>query len=450
MKASILIREMIAQSASRALTSSAQEKLLAYFEHVRAVAFGDQWVFDSVFPPLPGKPFSRLVEGLGQAEQGKHQPSMVTIAVTNRCMLDCWNCYNAGRDRTDLPLEAFRRVAREVLDLGAARVSLTGGEPLLRDDIEEICQCFDDRCSLALSTTGLGLTLSKARSLKRAGLFALGVSLDSDCRAEHDRLRGRQGMFDTARHALAAAREAGLFPYVLTMARPELISRERFMRLLEVAGGAGALEVVILEPVPVGNLSGRSDVGLTQSQRGWLLEYQREVSCREDLPLLSTSTYLGSSVGFGCSAGLGHIYIDGSGEICPCNMVPLSFGNVMKVSVGTAIERMHRHFRHPWTVCVGRVLGQHIPEGVLPTPPEVSEELCRRHLAGPHEVPGLYQSVPAGPKPRVAVDEKTNLVTGKGLSLWLERTGQCPPGSQDAHITMAPAKRRCPDSVSKQ
>jgi MoaA/NifB/PqqE/SkfB family radical SAM enzyme len=395
MKASILIRDMVAKSGSPALASRAREKLLAYFEHVRAVPFGAQWVFDSAFPPFPGKPFSRLVAGLGHAEQGKHQSSMVTIAVTNRCMLDCWHCYNAGRDRTDLPLEAFRRVAGELLDLGAARVSLTGGEPLLRDDIEEICQCFDDRCCLAVSTTGLGLTSSKARGLKRAGLFALGVSLDSDLPAEHDRLRGREGMFDVARRALATAREAGLFPYVLTMARPELIARERFMQLLEVAGRAGALEVVILEPVPVGNMAGRSDVSLTQSQRGRLLEYQREVSFREDLPLLSTSTYLGSSAGFGCSAGLGHIYIDGSGEICPCNMVPLSFGNVMKVSVGTAIERMHRHFRHPRTVCVGRVLGPHIPEGVLPTPPDISEQLCREYLAVRHDCPGLYESVSA-------------------------------------------------------
>ena len=395
MKASILIREMITKSASPALTNRARGKLLTYFENVRAMPFGDQWVLDSAFPPLPGKAFSMLLEGLGNAEQGRQRPSMVTVAVTNRCMLDCRHCYNAGRDQTDLPLDAFRRVAGELLDLGAARVTLTGGEPLLRDDIEEICRCFDDRCTLALSTTGLGLTPSKARDLKRAGLFALGVSMDSDRRAEHDRLRGREGMFDVALRALATARDAGLFPYVLAMARPELIPRERFMRLLEVAGIAGALEVVILEPVPVGNMAGRCDVGLTQSQRGRLLLYQREVSCREELPLLSTSTYLGSSAGFGCSAGLGHIYIDGSGEICPCNMVPLSFGNVMKVSVGTAIERMHRHFQRPWTVCVGRVLGPHVPEGALPTPPKVSAMLCRKHLSGSHDMPGLYESVQA-------------------------------------------------------
>jgi len=285
MKASILIREMITKSASPALTNRARGKLLTYFENVRAMPFGDQWVLDSAFPPLPGKAFSMLLEGLGNAEQGRQRPSMVTVAVTNRCMLDCRHCYNAGRDQTDLPLDAFRRVAGELLDLGAARVTLTGGEPLLRDDIEEICRCFDDRCTLALSTTGLGLTPSKARDLKRAGLFALGVSMDSDRRAEHDRLRGREGMFDVALRALATARDAGLFPYVLAMARPELIPRERFMRLLEVAGIAGALEVVILEPVPVGNMAGRCDVGLTQSQRGRLLLYQREVSCREELPL---------------------------------------------------------------------------------------------------------------------------------------------------------------------
>jgi MoaA/NifB/PqqE/SkfB family radical SAM enzyme len=321
---------------------------------------------------------------------------MIAIAVTNRCTLDCWHCYNAGRAQTDLPLDAFRRVARELVEAGTARVTLTGGEPLLRDDLEEVCQCFDDRCSLALSTTGLGLTPSKARGLKRSGLFAVGVSLDSDRPAEHDQLRGREGMFDVVRRALAVAREAGLFPYVRTMARPDLIPRERFMRLLEVAGQAGALEVVILEPVPVGNSAGRTDMGLTKSHRGRLLEYQREVSRREELPLLSTTTYLGSSAGFGCSAGLGHFYIDGSGEICPCNMIPLSFGNVTQVSVGTAIERMREHFRHPWNVCVARTLGPHIPAGALPTPPDVSASLCRKHLAGTHEVPGLYKPVPVG------------------------------------------------------
>jgi len=400
MKASILIRDMIAKSASPVLTGRTREKLLAYLEHVRAVPFGDKWVFNSAFPPFPSKALSRLLEGVEEAEHGRQRPSMIAIAVTNRCMLNCWHCYNAGRDRTDMPLEVFRRVARELLELGAARVVLTGGEPLLRDDIEEICRCFDDRCSLALSTTGLGLTLSNARGLKKAGVFSLGVSLDSDDPAEHDRLRGRKGMFDEAVKALEIAREAELFPYVRTMAKPDLIPRERFMRLLEVAGRAGALEVVILEPVPVGNMAGCSDMGLAQSHRGRLLEYQREVSCREDLPLLSTTTYLASSAGFGCSAGLGHIYIDGSGEICPCNMVPLSFGNVMKVSVSTAIERMHRHFRYPWTVCVGRVLGPHIPEGALPTPPDVSEQLCRKYLAVGHDCPGLYESVSGAPADR--------------------------------------------------
>jgi len=411
MKASILVRDMIAKSGSPALTGRARQRLLSYFEHVRAVPFGDQWVFGTALPPFPSKAFLRLLGGLGKAKQGRQRPSVIAIAATNRCMLDCWHCYNASRKQEDLPLEALRRVARELLDLGAACVTLTGGEPLLRDDIEEICRCFDDRCSLNLSTTGLGLTPSKAAGLKKAGLFALGVSLDSDRPAEHDRLRGRDGMFDVACRALAVARDAGLFPYVRTMARPDLIPQERLMRLLEVAGRAGALEVVILEPVPVGNLAGRSDVTLSQSDRGRLLEYQREVSNHGELPLLSTATYLGSSAGFGCSAGLGHIYIDGGGEICPCNMVPLSFGNVMKVSVAAAIKKMSRHFRCPRTTCVARLLGPHIPEGVLPTPPDVSEQLCREYLAVRHDCPGLYESVSDAPT------DRAQALSGGGSSL---------------------------------
>jgi MoaA/NifB/PqqE/SkfB family radical SAM enzyme/protein-L-isoaspartate O-methyltransferase len=269
-------------------------------------------------------------------------------------------------------------------------VTLTGGEPLLRSDLEEIVGSFDARSCLILGTTGAGLTAERARSLHDAGLFAVGISLDSDREAEHDELRGRAGAFRTALGGLAAAREDGLYPYVVSVATREFLERSRFMPFLRFAAGAGALEVHLLEPSASGRLAGRTDVLLTAAERKQLFDYQAEVAGDEALPILSAFLYLESAEAFGCGAGLTHLYIDGSGEVCPCNLVPLSFGNLTQEPFAQILDRMGRHFRRPRTGCAGRVLSRRFPAADLPARPELSEAICERHLPRTHELPRFF------------------------------------------------------------
>ena len=81
-------------------------------------------------------------------------------------------------------------------------ITLTGGEPLLRDDLEEIVELFDDRSCLIVGTTGDGLSAERAKRLRSRGVFGIGISLDSTDEQEHDRLRGMKGAFRTALSAL--------------------------------------------------------------------------------------------------------------------------------------------------------------------------------------------------------------------------------------------------------
>ena len=151
-----------------------------------------------------------------------------------------------GEASTTLPLPVLRNLAGELQDLGAVMVTLTGGEPLLREDLPEILRSFDSRSCLVLGTTGEGLTAERARTFRDSGLFAVGISLDSDQEAEHDRLRGRAGAFRSALQALRVARETGLYPYVVSVATREFLQRSRFMPFLRIrlggrrAGGAPA------------------------------------------------------------------------------------------------------------------------------------------------------------------------------------------------------------------
>ncbi len=385
------------QMAGRPPFSKLHPKMAAFFNDYLAgekvVRFGDRHVFNTHFPPYPSRAFESFSAQFGTAGQsgpGRRLFS-VTWAVTNRCNYRCWHCYNAGRSQEDLPLEVARDLVGQLQELGAVMVTLTGGEPLLRADIEEIAGAFDERTCLVLGTTGDGLGPERARELAGRGVFALGVSLDSHDEAEHDRLRGRPGAFNVALRALKDAAAAGIYPYVVAVATREFLARERFMAFLAFARDAGALEVHLIEPSATGRLAGRSDVLLTAAEHEMMLDYQREIAGREDLPVLSSFTYLESAEAFGCGAGLTHLYIDGTGEVCPCNLVPLSFGNVRCQPLADILGSMGEHFRRPRCGCVGKRLATRVPEGALPAPPEVSAKLCRKCLPAEHDLPRFFK-----------------------------------------------------------
>ena len=110
------------------------------------------------------------------------------ISVTDRCNFRCVYCMPKevyGRDhsflerRELLSFEEITRVARTFVSAGVAKIRLTGGEPLLRRDLERlIAQLSELDVDLTLTTNGSLLPL-KAQALAAAGLRRITVSLDS-------------------------------------------------------------------------------------------------------------------------------------------------------------------------------------------------------------------------------------------------------------------------------
>lgn len=362
-----------------------------YLSHEKVIMFDGRQVVNTHFPPFPGRSFDNLAEqfsSIGETE--KRKLYSVTMAVTNRCGYRCRHCYNAGREQHDLPLASWAKIARQLCDLSAVTITLSGGEPLLRKDLEGIIRLFDDRSSVVLNTTGHGFDRSRASALKDAGLFGAGISLDSLDPAIHDLQRGVIGAFDTAVKAVGTARECGLYAYVIAVASRELLEPSAFERFMRFAGSIGAYEVHLLEPCPVGNLKGETEALLDIGDVERIFDYQEMVSKREDLPILSSFAYIESPKAFGCGAGITHLYIDGTGEVCPCNFVPCSFGNADKEPLTDILDRMSEHFGTPRTSCIGHVLAGHIPEGACPTPPDVSLTICRECLPANHDVPAFF------------------------------------------------------------
>jgi protein-L-isoaspartate O-methyltransferase len=189
------------------------------------------------------------------------------------------------------------------------------------------------------------------------------------------------------------AADTGLYPYVVSVATRDFLEAGRFWSFLGFARDIGAREVHLLEPCAVGRLAGREDVLLGAAERQLILKYQEEAADKVDLPVLSSYAYLESPETFGCGAGLTHLYIDGSGEVCPCQLVPISFGNILADPLGTILERMGEHFIVPRTACCGKVLARHIPLGKLPTNLLESEKICEKYLPKHHKVPGFFKAL---------------------------------------------------------
>ncbi|MGA2172504.1 MAG: radical SAM protein [Sedimentisphaerales bacterium] len=363
-----------------------------YLANEKVVKFNDRFVVNTHFPPYPGRAFDNFAEHFGSVgEVAERRLFSVTLAVTNRCNYNCWHCYNAGRSQRDISLSTLKGIAGQLQELGAVEVTLTGGEPLLRADLEDIAATFDESTYLTLNTTGDGLTPQRARALRNAGVFSIGVSIDSTDADEHDRMRGREGAFRTAVGALRLAAQHGLYPYVIAVATHDFLRADRFDAFMRFAGQIGALEVHLLEPCATGKLAGNKDAVLAPADKQLILKYQKEVAQDDTLPILSCFRYLESPQAFGCGAGISHLYIDGSGEVCPCNFVPLSFGNVADEPLHHILDRMGCHFRKPRPSCVGQTLSKHIHGEQLPLSPQESAQLCENHLPKAHSIPRFFR-----------------------------------------------------------
>ena len=119
-------------------------------------------------------------------------PLWLLAEVTYRCPLHCVFCYNpldfAKTERADeLSTREWLRVLREARALGAVQCGFSGGEPLMRDDLEElIAEAHRLGYYTNLLTSGVGLTKERAAALKAAGLDHVQLSFQDSTRELND------------------------------------------------------------------------------------------------------------------------------------------------------------------------------------------------------------------------------------------------------------------------
>jgi PqqA peptide cyclase len=138
-------------------------------------------------------------------------PLSLVAELTHRCPLHCVYCSNPLQLKTEeLSTADWLRVLDQAHSLGVVQLHLSGGEPLLRHDLEEIIACGRElEFYTNLITSGVGLTLDRAQALATSGLDSVQLSVQAGEAGLSDRIGGRKA-FAEKKRAAATIREAGL------------------------------------------------------------------------------------------------------------------------------------------------------------------------------------------------------------------------------------------------
>jgi len=144
-------------------------------------------------------------------------PFWLLAELTYRCPLHCVFCSNPvdyARHGEEVDTATWKRVLGEARALGAVQLGFSGGEPLLRDDLEElVAHAHGLGFYTNLITSGIGLTAARAQALKRAGLDHVQLSFQDSTRELNDFISSTR-TFDLKSRVAAIIKDAG-YPMVL-------------------------------------------------------------------------------------------------------------------------------------------------------------------------------------------------------------------------------------------
>jgi pyrroloquinoline quinone biosynthesis protein E len=171
-------------------------------------------------------------------------PFLLIAELTYKCPLHCPYCSNpltigASAYRDELATEDWTRAIREAAELGVLQLALTGGEPLVRKDAEELARVSREvGIYSSLITAGTPFTRKRAEALKEAGLDHVQVSIQDSDPIESDRIAGTKA-YSKKIEAAKLARELG-FPLTVNVVlhRQNLDRLEAIIELAEELGAS--------------------------------------------------------------------------------------------------------------------------------------------------------------------------------------------------------------------
>lgn len=274
----------------------------------------------------------------------RYLPRLIAWEITRRCHLQCRHCRASSRDQPydeELSRHEIKRTLENIASFSKPIIILTGGEPMLREDLYDI----------ASHGKGLGLTMVMApcgrlvtpdaiRSMQASGIARISLSIDGSTAASHDDFRGRQGSFDDAIRAARVAHDLGMpFQINTTITKANAHEIEDILALA-IALGAVSFHPFLL--VPTGRGSHLAHLEPSPDEYETLLRKIKQLSRDTGISVKPTcaphsfriqrhsrgNTAPFDSSGRGCMGGTGFAFLSHIGRVQICGFLDIACGDL--------------------------------------------------------------------------------------------------------------------------
>ena len=293
-----------------------------------------------------------------------HQLNYIFWECTLRCNLNCLHC---GSDCTknssvkDMPFKDFFKAIDQVKNIiipNKTIIVLTGGEPLLRNDIESIGNNLYQRgFPWGIVTNGMTLNKQRLQSLTDAGLRAITISLDG-LEESHNWLRGSANSFKNAISAIRLLPETKNLIYdIVTCANRRNINE--LFQLRDLLIDIKIKEWRIFTIFPIGRAKENQDLQLKPDEFKWLFDFIKQTRKEAKIKLnYGCEGFLGNYESevrdnfFNCQAGIttASILADGSISACPNLRNNFIQGNIYNDDFAFVWQNKYEIFRNKnWT-----------------------------------------------------------------------------------------------------
>ena len=367
------------------------------------VRFGDLVVLDATFPPFPSPAYDkRVANHLNNLNMTALPPGIVSISATSQCPYSCGICSTDSRHNGDgdVDEEILKKTISQIERLGTSLIILHGGEPMAQyDRFLRIVKHVSNETCLWMFTTGHDVTPQRAMELKASGLFGVWVSLDHYDPKEHNRLRGNGQAFQNACSAVESFNRAGIYTCLSVVPQGEMLEPDHFKKYYEMARELGVAEVRVMEVKPSGRGACLGPIPHSPVMERLQQDLFRDPQYCDYPPLSGLSTWLEKDRAMGCQCRFEYLYISAAGDVQPCEVTELSFGNVREEDFLDIYERACKAFQHPSTGCIPMVMYQEVRDYHEIKDRLTSEERSElatkivREFQSRGTIPGVYQPI---------------------------------------------------------
>lgn len=293
------------------------------------------------------------------------QPKWIAWEITRRCNLQCVHCRSSSdleaAAHPDFSFAQAQAVIDDIASYASPVLVLSGGEPLLRDDVFDIARYGTSKgFRMCLATNGTLVNDAICKEISAAQIKMVSLSLDGAKAETHDNFRNQQGAFEGVMNAIRLFKKYGI-PFLVNSSFT-LRNRQEIPEIYRLVKSLGATAWYMFMIVPTGRGEGIMDELIPESIYDEILEWHYQVEKEENELLMRPtcaphyyriirqkakeegqkahrrSLQFSTGGSKGCLAGQLICLIDVDGEIQPCSYFAKSAGNIFKTPFKTIWE----------------------------------------------------------------------------------------------------------------